>query len=82
MTSRLLERHRASGDVFTAGGIGSFVLDEGPRDGEAVVCVHGVPASAYLYRKVVPALATRGLRGIAVDLPGLGLAERPADADY
>jgi pimeloyl-ACP methyl ester carboxylesterase len=58
------------------------VLDEGPRDGEAVVCVHGVPASAYLYRKMVPALAARGLRGIAVDLPGLGLAERPADADY
>jgi hypothetical protein len=30
MTSRLLGRHRASGQVFTAGGIGSFVLDEGP----------------------------------------------------
>ena len=82
MTTSLLERHRASGHVFAAGGIGSFVLDEGPRDGEAVVCVHGVPASAYLYRKVLPALAARGLRGIAVDLPGLGLAERPADADY
>jgi haloalkane dehalogenase len=78
----LLERHRASGRVFSAGGIRSFVLDDGPRDGEAVVCVHGVPASAYLYRKVVPALAARGLRGIAVDLPGLGLAERPVDADY
>jgi haloalkane dehalogenase len=82
MTSRLLERHRASGHMFNAGGIGSFVLDDGPRDGEAVVCVHGVPASAYLYRKVVPALAARGLRGIAIDFPGLGLAERPADADY
>lgn len=82
MTSSLLERHRASGRSFRAGGIGSFVLDQGPRDGEAVVCVHGVPASAYLYRKVVPALAARGLRGIAVDLPGLGLAERPTDADY
>ena len=82
MTTSLLERHRASGRFFSAGGIGSFVLDEGPRDGEPVVCVHGVPASAYLYRKVVPALAARGLRGIAVDLPGLGLAERPADADY
>jgi haloalkane dehalogenase len=82
MTAALLERHRASGRMFTAGGIGSFVLDQGPRDGEAVVCVHGVPASAYLYRKVVPALAARGLRGIAVDLPGLGLAERPTDADY
>jgi haloalkane dehalogenase len=82
VTTSLLERHRASGHVFTAGGIGSFVLDEGPRDGEAVVCVHGVPASAYLYRKVLPALAARGLRGIAVDFPGLGLAERPEDADY
>jgi haloalkane dehalogenase len=82
MTTSLLERHRASGRVFTAGGIRSFLLDDGPRDGEPVVCVHGVPASAYLYRKVVPALAARGLRGIAIDLPGLGFAERPVDADY
>jgi haloalkane dehalogenase len=82
VTTSPLERHRASGRLFRAGGIGSFVLDQGPRDGEPVLCVHGVPASAYLYRKVVPALAARGLRGIAVDLPGLGLAERPADADY
>ena len=82
MTASLLERHRASGRSFRAGGIGSFVLDQGPPDGQPVVCVHGVPASAYLYRKVLPALAARGLRGIAVDLPGLGFAERPADADY
>ncbi|HME76987.1 MAG TPA: alpha/beta fold hydrolase [Mycobacterium sp.] len=81
-SAELLDRYRASGRVFTAGGIGSFVLDQGPADGEPVVCVHGVPASAFLYRKVVPALAAQGLRGIAVDLPGLGLAERPADADY
>jgi haloalkane dehalogenase len=81
-TARLLEQYRASGHTFTADGIASFALDEGPRDGEAVVCVHGVPASAYLYRKVVPALAVRGLRGIAVDLPGLGFAERPAGFDY
>jgi len=82
VTASLLERHRASGRSFRAGGIGSFVLDQGPPDGQPVVCVHGVPASAYLYRKVLPALAARGLRGIAVDLPGLGFAERPADADY
>jgi len=79
---RLLARHRAAGRAFTAAGISSFVLDDGPRDAEPVVCVHGVPASAYLYRKVLPALADQGLRGIAVDLPGLGLAERPEDADY
>ncbi|WAJ42552.1 alpha/beta fold hydrolase [Mycobacterium sp. Aquia_216] len=80
--NRLLERYRSSGRFFTAAGIKSFVLDEGPRDAPAVVCVHGVPSSAYLYRKVVPALAGTGLRAIAIDLPGLGLAERPADADY
>jgi haloalkane dehalogenase len=47
-----------------------------------VVCIHGVPASAFLYRKLVPELARRELRGIAFDLPGLGLAERPGDFDY
>ena len=81
-TTRLLADYRATGRPFTAAGIGSFVLDAGARDAQPVVCVHGVPASAYLYRKVVPTLAERGLRGIAIDLPGLGLAERPTDADY
>jgi haloalkane dehalogenase len=47
-----------------------------------VVCLHGVPASSVLYRKVVPELARHGLRGIAFDLPGLGLADRPDDFDY
>ncbi|CDO88666.1 haloalkane dehalogenase [Mycobacterium triplex] len=80
--NRLLDRYRSSGRFFSAAGIKSFVLDDGPGDAPPVVCVHGVPSSAYLYRKVVPALAGTGLRGIAIDLPGLGLAERPADADY
>jgi haloalkane dehalogenase len=81
-STQLLADHRASGRFFRAAGIGSFVLDAGSPDAEPVVCVHGVPASAFLYRKLVPALAERGFRGIAPDLPGLGLAERPADADY
>ncbi len=81
-STQILAAHRSSGRLFTAAGIGSFVLDAGAPGAEPVVCVHGVPASAFLYRKLVPALAERDLRGIAVDLPGLGLAERPADADY
>jgi haloalkane dehalogenase len=80
--TRLLATHRASGRIFTAAGTSSFVLDKGAPEAEPVVCIHGVPASAYLYRKVLPALAHRGLRGIAMDLPGLGLAERPDDFDY
>lgn len=41
--------------------------------GPTVVCLHGVPTSAYLYRKVLPELASRELEGVAMDFPGLGL---------
>jgi pimeloyl-ACP methyl ester carboxylesterase len=76
----VVERHRSSGGTFEAGGVRSFVLEQG--DGPPVVCLHGVPASSFLYRKVLPELEARGLRGVAFDLPGLGLAERPSDFDY
>jgi len=75
-----IEQHTAAGRFFDAGGVRSFVREEGA--GDAVVCVHGVPASAFLYRRLVPELAARGLRGVAFDLPGLGLAERPESFDY
>jgi pimeloyl-ACP methyl ester carboxylesterase len=81
VTSRdVVERHRAAGRRFDVGDVGSFVRDQG--EGEAVVCIHGVPSSCFLYRKVVAELAARGLRGVAFDLPGLGLADRPARFDY
>jgi len=44
--------------------------------GEPVVLIHGVPTSSLLWRKVLPELAARGRRGVAFDLPGLGLADR------
>ena len=81
MTSReVVERHRAAGRRFEAGGVGSFVREQGV--GDAVVCIHGVPSSSFLYRKVLAELGGRGLRGVAFDLPGLGLADRPVRFDY
>lgn len=44
--------------------------------------MHGLPTSSFLYRKVIPRLAENGFRAISFDLPGLGLADRPADFDY
>ena len=56
MTSaEVVERHRAAGKEFVAGGVRSFVREAG--EGEAVVCVHGVPSSSFLYRKVLDELA-------------------------
>jgi haloalkane dehalogenase len=76
----VIERHRAAGRTFVAAGIGSFVRAAG--SGEPVVCMHGLPASSFLYRKLIDTIAGRGLEGLSFDLPGLGLAERPVDADY
>jgi pimeloyl-ACP methyl ester carboxylesterase len=75
-----IEQHQRAGREFEAGGVGSFVREQG--EGDPVVLMHGIPASSFLYRKVLPLLADRGLRGIAFDLPGLGLAEKPAAFDY
>jgi pimeloyl-ACP methyl ester carboxylesterase len=78
--SEVIARHEAAGRRFTAAGVQSFVREEG--DGAPVVLMHGVPVSSLLYRRLLSELASRGLRGIAFDLPGLGLAERPEDFDY
>jgi pimeloyl-ACP methyl ester carboxylesterase len=81
MTSAdVVAEHRAAGRHFQAGGLTGFVREQGA--GEPVVCLHGVPTSSFLYRKVLAELAQRGLRGVAFDLPGLGLADRPASFNY
>ncbi|HWH43215.1 MAG TPA: alpha/beta fold hydrolase [Thermoleophilaceae bacterium] len=78
--AEVIAQHESAGRRFDAGGVTSFVREEG--DGEAVLLMHGVPASCFLYRKVLAELASRGMRGIAFDLPGLGLADRPREFDY
>jgi pimeloyl-ACP methyl ester carboxylesterase len=78
--AEVLASHKASGRRFEVGVVGSFVIEQG--DGETVLLIHGVPVSSFLYRRVVPELADRGLRGVVFDLPGLGLADRPEDFDY
>jgi pimeloyl-ACP methyl ester carboxylesterase len=75
-----LEAHSAAGRRFEAGGVRSFVREQG--QGPVAVLVHGVPSSSYLYRKVIPQLADQGCRAVAFDFPGLGLADRPHEFDY
>ncbi len=79
-TSEVIAQHEAAGRYFEAAGLRSFVRDEG--DGDAVVLVHGVPSSCFLYRKMLAPLAAEGLRAVAFDFPGLGLADRPEGFDY
>jgi len=76
----IIDKHKSSGKFFMVNGVKTFALDYG--SGEVVFCIHGVPTSSFLYRKVLQELATKGFRGVCVDLPGLGLTERPADFEY
>ncbi|MBI5949446.1 MAG: haloalkane dehalogenase [Chloroflexi bacterium] len=58
-------------------------LDEGPRDGEVVLLMHGEPSWSFLYRKMVPVLAAAGFRCVVPDLVGFGRSDKPASrADY
>ena len=81
-TRDVLEAHRAAGRWFEAAGVRGFARERGDARGGIVLLLHGVPASSFLYRKVMAALADEGLRSVAPDFPGLGLAERPVDFDY
>lgn len=58
-------------------------VDEGPRDADPVLLLHGEPSWAYLYRTMIPVIATAGLRAIAPDLIGFGRSDKPSErSDY
>jgi haloalkane dehalogenase len=52
-------------------------VDEG--EGSPVVCFHGEPSWAYLYRHMLPPLVAGGHRVICPDLAGFGRSDKPTD---
>ncbi len=65
------------------GGLRIAYVDEGPRDAEIVLLMHGEPTWSFLYRKMIPVLLAAGHRVIAPDLVGFGRSDKPARAaDY
>ncbi len=58
-------------------------VDEGPADAPPVFLMHGEPSWSYLYRHMIPPIASAGLRAIAPDLIGFGKSDKPAaQSDY
>lgn len=62
-------------------GIAMSYLDEGPRDGEVVVMLHGNPSWSYYWRHLVLGLRDR-YRCIVPDHIGMGLSNKPGDDRY
>ncbi|MEC7815471.1 MAG: haloalkane dehalogenase [Pseudomonadota bacterium] len=66
-------------DVDT--GLRMHFVDEGPRNGSPVVMLHGEPSWSYLYRHMIPQVASAGYRVLAPDLIGFGKSDKPASVD-
>ena len=56
-------------------------LDEGSKDVDPVLLMHGEPSWSYLYRKIIPVITNAGLRAIAPDLVGFGRSDKPTEQD-
>lgn len=69
--------------VDVARGLRLHYVDEGPRDADPVLMLHGEPSWSYLYRRMIPLCVAAGHRVIAPDLIGFGKSDKPAAiADY
>ena len=62
-------------------GLSLSYLDEGPRDGEVVVMLHGNPSWSFYWRHLVLGLRDR-YRCIVPDHIGMGLSDKPGDDRY
>ena len=66
---------------FAGHGFRQHYVDEGPRGGGTVVCLHGEPTWGYLYRAFVGPLSADA-RVVVPDHMGFGKSETPPDARY
>ncbi|MGN6087465.1 alpha/beta fold hydrolase [Trinickia sp.] len=64
-----------------APGFAMHYVDEGPRNGETILCLHGEPTWGYLFRHLIAAL--RGTyRVVAPDHMGFGKSATPRERSY
>jgi haloalkane dehalogenase len=57
-------------------GLRIHFLDEGPKDADPILLLHGEPAWSYLFRKMIPVLTANGHRVIVPDCVGFGKSDK------
>jgi pimeloyl-ACP methyl ester carboxylesterase len=71
-----------TGRYVRAGDVALFVQEGGPREGPALVFLHGTGSWGELWRETLDATAAAGFRTLALDLPPFGYSERPVAGAY
>ena len=61
-------------------GLRLHYVDEG--QGDPVVCFHGEPTWAYLYRKMLPPMVAGGRRVVCPDFAGFGRSDKPTERGW
>lgn len=69
-------QHRAQQKYFTTNDGSIAYTDHG--EGDALVLMHGVPTSSWMYRKIIPKLQSK-FRVISIDFLGYGSSDKPKD---
>jgi pimeloyl-ACP methyl ester carboxylesterase len=62
-------------------GLDIFYREAGPKNAPVVLLLHGFPTSSFMFRDLIPRLATR-YRVIAPDYPGFGQSSAPDPAKF
>ena len=66
---------------FDGNGFLMHYVDEGPRQANPIILLHGEPTWGYLYRKFIPELS-KSFRVVVPDMMGFGKSETPQDKEY
>lgn len=62
-----------------ADGLRVHYVDEGAREAQPVLMLHGEPTWGYLYRRMIGPVVEAGFRAVVPDLIGFGRSDKPLD---
>lgn len=72
-------QHR--GSLHTLNGFQLFVVDEGSKDQDTILLIHGFPTASWDWHRIWPALRQQ-YRLMAMDMLGFGFSDKPAKHHY
>jgi len=76
-----LDGYPFTSHYLQVGDVRLHYLDEGPRDAEPILLIHGEPTWSYLFRNMIPIFTAAGYRVIAPDLVGFGKSDKYVEED-